>query len=153
MPKLDPDALKAAAHRDADELGAFERITLGDPGGLTQFGVAIETLMPGARSSNRHWHLREDEFLLMLDGAAVLVEETGESAIGPGDAVCWPAGAANGHMVVNRSDAPCRFLIVGTRATDDICTYPDLGQTLYNEGPNWRLVDDATGAIIRQGTR
>ena len=153
MPKLDLDALTAAAHRDADELGAYERVTLGDPGGLTQYGVAIETLMPGARSSNRHWHAQEDEFLWMLEGVAVVVEEAGEYQITSGDAVCWPAGAPNGHMVVNRSDAPCRFLIVGTRSQNDICTYPDLKRTLFNEGPNWRLVDDETGAIFKQGTR
>ncbi|QEW21588.1 hypothetical protein LA6_003800 [Marinibacterium anthonyi] len=151
--KLDLDRLGAEAHRDAGELGAYERVTLGDPGGLTQYGVAVETLMPGARSSNRHWHAQEDEFLWMLEGTAVVVEEPGEYEVGPGDAVCWPKGDPNGHMLINRSDAPCRFLIVGWRAENDTCTYPDLKRTLYNDGPRWRLVDDATGTIIKQGTR
>ncbi|MBB96985.1 MAG: hypothetical protein CML68_20605 [Rhodobacteraceae bacterium] len=151
--KLDLDALSAAAQRDADELGAYERVTLGDPGGLTQYGVAIETLMPGARSSNRHWHSDQDEFLWMIEGRAVVVEEAGEYDITPGEAVCWPAGAPNGHVVINRSDAPCRFLIIGTRTDRDICRYPDLKRTLYSDGPIWRLVDDVTGAVLEHGTR
>jgi mannose-6-phosphate isomerase-like protein (cupin superfamily) len=60
---------------------------LGDLAGLTQFGVNIVTLAPGAVASLRHWHLREDEFAIVLEGALVLVEEGGEVAMGPGDCV------------------------------------------------------------------
>ena len=123
---------------------------MSEAGGLTQFGAHVETLQPGSRSSERHWHEQEDEFLHVLSGEATVVENDGEHALRPGDSACWPAGTANAHQVVNRSGAPCTYLIVGTRVSHDVCRYPDLGRTLYTEGETWRLVD-AKGALIRSG--
>lgn len=131
-------------------MGSWAEVRYSDAGGLTQFGAHLVTLEPGSRSSDRHWHEAQDEFLYMLTGAATVVEETGEQVIGPGDAAAWPAGAANGHQVVNRSDAPCSFLIVGTRPTREVIHYPDLARTLHVDGPAWRVVD-RDGNVLRQG--
>lgn len=97
-----------------------------DTGGLTQFGAAIESLEPGAQSSQRHWHEAEDEFLYVLDGTVTVVEDAREQALAPGDVACWPAGLANAHCLINRTDRPVTYLIVGTRARDDACHYPDI---------------------------
>ena len=99
---------------------------LGHAGGLTQFGVNITTLAPGARSSLRHWHLHEDEFVMVLDGALTLVTDAGEHPMVPGDCAAFPAGAAVGHTMVNRSEAEARFLVVGSRAPAEVCTYTDV---------------------------
>jgi uncharacterized cupin superfamily protein len=99
---------------------------LGDAGGLTQFGVKLVRLEPGAASSQRHWHEAEDEFVYMLDGELVLVESNGETRMVPGDAAAFPAGVANGHHLVNRTDRDATFLVVGTRASRERCHYPDL---------------------------
>ena len=119
--------------------GPATRANLGDAGGLTQFGVALETLQPGDRSSDRHWHSDEDEFLLLLDGQGTLVDDDGTHALRPDDAVAWPAGVSNGHMIENRSDAPLRFLVIGTRATRDVCTYSDVDKLQIREGDRKRL--------------
>lgn len=132
------------------ELGAFETAHFSDAGGLTQFGAYLETLQPGSRSSERHWHEQEDEFLYLISGEAVVVENDGEQVLQPGDAACWPAGVDNAHCVVNRADEPCSYLIVGTRPSHDVCHYPDSGRTLHTEGATWRLVE-ANGTVIRQG--
>lgn len=99
---------------------------LGDAGGLAQFGVYLQTLRPGGQSSQRHWHETEDEFVLVLSGRLVVIENDGAHDLGPGDAVAWPAGVANGHCLVNRSGADATYLIVGTRADRDRCHYPDI---------------------------
>lgn len=99
---------------------------LGDAGGLTQFGVAVETLRPGRQSSQMHWHDREDEFLLVLAGELTVVENGAETRVGPGDACCWKAGAETAHMLKNHTEADVHYLIVGTRAENDICHYPGL---------------------------
>ncbi len=78
--------------------------------GLTEFGVSFVRLEPGAWSSQRHWHEGEDEFLVMLSGTAVLIEDEGEQPLAPGDCVAWPKGVRNGHHVVNRSDTDCTFV-------------------------------------------
>lgn len=105
-------------------LGPYAHQIIGNAGGLTQFGVHIETLPPGSRSSFRHWHETEDEMVLVLDGEVVLVEET-ETLLRAGDAACWPAGDPVGHCLENRSGRDARYLVVGTRAARDIIHYPD----------------------------
>jgi len=122
------------------QAGAFEALLYSDTGGLTQFGAFVETLEPGARSSDRHWHEEEDEFLYMLTGEATVIEDAGEAVIHPGDACCWPAGVANGHHVVNRSGAPCSYLVVGTRKQDDVVHYSTIDKILIRENGARRLI-------------
>lgn len=98
---------------------------LGDAGGLTQFGVNIVYLEPGARSSIRHWHEQQDEFAIVLSGTCTLVEEDGETPLHPGDCAAFPAGVANGHSLENRTTAPASFLVVGTRTETEVGHYPD----------------------------
>lgn len=93
--------------------------------GLTQFGVNLTTLQPGARSSLRHWHEREDEFIYMLEGELTLVTMEGEQTIRTSMAVGFPAGDRNGHCLVNKGSGVATYLEVGTRAQSDDVTYPD----------------------------
>ena len=88
---------------------------LGTGVGVTQFGVNHVTLAPGAVSSLRHWHEQEDEFVYVLAGDMVLIDETGEHPLTAGDYAGFPAGAANAHHLINRSTAPAEFLAVGAR--------------------------------------
>ncbi|HMO71872.1 MAG TPA: cupin domain-containing protein, partial [Paracoccaceae bacterium] len=81
-------------------------LRLGDAAGLTQFGVNLVTLEPGALSSLRHWHLHEDEFVMVTDGECTLIDDDGEHVMRPGDCAAFPAGDANGHHFVNRTGAP-----------------------------------------------
>ncbi len=134
----------------AERYGAFESLRYSQEGGLTQFGAYVETLQAGSRTTERHWHEEEDEFLYLLSGEATVIEDDGAHVLHPGDAACWPAGTANAHQVQNRSSAPCTYLIVGTRAPRDVVHYPDLGQVLYNEGDRWRLLR-ADGTLLKSG--
>jgi uncharacterized cupin superfamily protein len=109
---------------------------LGDAVGLTQFGVNVMRLAPGAWASQRHWHAREDEFVYVLAGELMLVEDTGETLLHAGDAAGWPAGVRDGHHLQNRSDREATFLVVGTRDDDDHGEYSDIdlvfGQGRYS---------------------
>ena len=102
------------------------RQRLGDAGGLSDFGVNLLTLMPGVWSSQRHWHSAEDEFVYVVSGEAVLVSDKGEEVLRAGDCAAFPKGEANGHQLVNRSDAACICLEIGTRSKNDVCLYPDI---------------------------
>lgn len=105
--------------------GTVQTARYGDAGALTQFGASVQTLMPGAKSSVRHWHENVDEFLYVLTGEVTVTENDGAHVLLPGDAACWPAGVPNGHTVSNRSAAPCTVLIVGTRVANDVGHYVD----------------------------
>lgn len=102
-----------------------ERKRLGDAAGLTQFGVNLTTLKPGAHSAIRHWHENEDEFVYVLEGELVLVEDGGETVLKVGDAAGFKAGVANGHHLANRSNRDAVILEVGTRADAERAHYPD----------------------------
>lgn len=99
---------------------------LGDAGGLTQFGVNLTTLDPGAVSALRHWHVNEDEFVYVLEGELTLITDKGEELLGAGMAAAFPAGEPNAHQLVNRSQRPATYLEVGTRASVDEIAYPDV---------------------------
>jgi uncharacterized cupin superfamily protein len=101
-------------------------LRLGEAGGLTQFGVNLVTLAPGALSSLRHWHEKEDEFVWVVSGELVLVQDAGETVMRPGDCAAFPAGAADGHHFLNRTGADASFLVVGTKARDEVAHYSDV---------------------------
>lgn len=103
-----------------------ETVLLSDAAGLTQFGAVITRLAPGAWSSQRHWHAREDEFVYVLEGEVVLVADEGETLLRPGDCAGFKAGVRNGHHLQNRSALPASFLAIGTRDDDDHGEYPDI---------------------------
>ncbi len=131
MPKIDLDALPERtgssypAPHDAAMAGRRQK-RLGDAAGLTQFGANLVTLAPGAMSSLRHWHEQQDEFLVVTEGTLVLVDDFGATPLGPGDCCAFPAGDANGHHIVNRSDAPGAFVVVGTRTQSETGWYSDV---------------------------
>ncbi|MFN3370331.1 MAG: cupin domain-containing protein [Sphingomonadaceae bacterium] len=118
MPRLDQDSIaetNATGYPppyDQAVAGRWYR-RLAPVGGLTDFGVSLVRLEPGAWSSQRHWHDGEDEFLVMLEGEAVLVEDDGETLLRAGDCAAFPKGTGNGHHLQNRSGRDCRFVVVG----------------------------------------
>ena len=99
---------------------------LGIAAGLTQFGVNLTTLPPGAWSSQRHWHEAEDEFVYIVSGEAVLIDDDGEHVLHVGDSAGFKAGVRNGHHLINRSAADAVFLTVGSRNNADFGEYPDI---------------------------
>src|SRR5262245_64055888 len=92
-----------------------EKAAIGNVAGLSQFGVNITRLKPGAGSSLRHWHEQEDEFVFVIEGEITLIEDGGEIVLRPGDAAGWKAGVADGHHLINRSSSDAVYLEVGTR--------------------------------------
>ncbi|WP_342362979.1 cupin domain-containing protein [Terrarubrum flagellatum] len=103
-----------------------ERTKLGDPAGLTQFGVNLLRLPPGAWSSQRHWQTESDEFVYVLSGEVTLVTDDGEEILRPGDAAGFKAGDPNGHCLQNRTQFDAFCIEVGTRIPGDGAIYPDI---------------------------
>ena len=159
MPKLDLSSLPVKAgsgypgHRAALMEGRSQ-IAVGDAGGLTQFGANIVTLAPGAMSSLRHWHEKQDEILVVLSGHPTLVDDNGETPMGPGDVAAFPAGEANGHHLINRTDHEARVFVVGTRTPTETAWYSDHDMKVTSDEAGFKFtrkdgspLDDST----RQG--
>jgi uncharacterized cupin superfamily protein len=131
MPKIDIDKLPIDVStgypppfRKAVEGRGRKR--LGRASGLTQFGVNICTLKPGAASSLRHWHEQEDELVYILEGEVILCEDGVETVLRPGDAAAWKAGVCNGHCLINRGRGDAVIMEIGTRAPAERAHYPDI---------------------------
>jgi len=110
----------------ASQMAGRSSLRLGDAGGLTQFGANLVILQPGAKSSLRHWHAQEDEFVMVTQGTCTLVQDEGETEMHPGDCAAFPAGVPDGHHFLNRTAVEARFLVVGTRAEHEVATYSDI---------------------------
>ncbi|MCW5804803.1 MAG: cupin domain-containing protein [Deltaproteobacteria bacterium] len=111
-----------------------EKRALGDALGLTKIGVNLTTLMPGKESSMRHHHTREDELIFVVEGEVVLVTDGGEQTLVAGTCCAFPAGVADGHHLINRGDAPARYLEISNRDPEDGASYPDVDLVL-TRGP------------------
>lgn len=109
----------------ASRMTGREKRPLGDLFGLTNFGINITRLAPGAISALRHAHTKQDEFLYVLEGNPVLVTNRGELVLAPGMCAGFKAGIGDGHQLVNRTDREVIYLEVGDRTPGDSVTYPD----------------------------
>jgi uncharacterized cupin superfamily protein len=148
MPKLDLDAIPQTNVTgypppfDGAVEGRWYR-RLAPAAGLTLMGASHVTLAPGAYSSQRHWHRGQDELVVMLAGTAVLIDDEGETPVGPCDVLAFPAGEANGHCLHNRSEEPCVFVAISAGSREgDSGEYSDID-----------MVFDAEGYARKDGTR
>jgi uncharacterized cupin superfamily protein len=131
VPKLDIESIRRRTGSSYPApfdhpCAARVRQALGDAGGLTDFGVNLLELEPGAWSSQRHWHSDEDEFVWILSGKVVLVDDNGETVLRAGDCATFPKNDGNGHHLVNRSGETAICLEAGGRSSEDVCTYSDI---------------------------
>jgi uncharacterized cupin superfamily protein len=130
-PALDPDTVPVKTGGNHPEpfratIAAREKRALGDALGLNNLGVNLVRLPPATPSTLRHWHSREDEFVYVLEGELVLTTDGGEQVLSAGMAAGFPAGVADGHVLINRSDRPAIYLEVGDRSEGDEVDYPDI---------------------------
>jgi uncharacterized cupin superfamily protein len=117
-----------------------EKAALGNVAGLTQFGVNLTRLKPGAASALRHWHEQEDEFIYLLEGELVLIEDNGEMPLKPGDCAGFKAGVSNGHQLVNKSQRDAVYLEIGTRAATERAHYSDVDLVLERDAGGMRFL-------------
>lgn len=118
-------------------LAGREKRPLGDLFGLTNFGVNLTTLAPGAASALRHAHSLQDEFVYILSGTPTLVTDEGRTLLTPGMCVGFKAGSGNAHQLVNESSDPVVVLEVGDRSDGDVVTYPDADLMGRQQGGQW----------------
>lgn len=144
MPKLELDSIPETnrtgypAPFDRDVAGRWHR-SLSEAGGLVDFGARHVRIVPGAWSSQRHWHEGEDELVIVISGEATLIENGGRTRLIAGDVAVFPKDVADGHHLVNESAHDCVFVAIGRNAGMD-CHYSDIDLR----------VDGATGRYVRK---
>lgn len=142
-------ALDAAPRRSASNypqpyaarMAGREKRALGDVFGLSNFGVNLTRLRPGSSSALRHAHAKQDEFIYVLSGSPVLIDDHGEVPLATGMCAGFKSGTGNGHHLVNRGDEDVLYLEIGDRTPGDSVTYPDDDlAAVLNEDGKWRFV-------------
>ena len=146
MPKIELDAIEPTNRTTypmpfAAEMGRRHFQRLGPASGLTDIGVSHVLLEPGGISSQRHWHAGTDEFVVILEGEAVLVEEESETVLRAGDCAAFPKDRPNGQHLVNRGESSCSFLAIDSRAREGDCHYPDVDLHWDNSGQRYTRKD------------
>ena len=116
--------------------GRYRR-RLGDAAGLKNFGVNLTRLEPGAESSMRHWHSKQDEFISVLEGEVTLVTDAGRQRLTPGMAAGFPAGKADGHQLINETSRPVLYLEIGDRTPGDGAAYSDVDLAAHAVDGKW----------------
>ena len=109
------------------------RQRLGNAAGLKDFGVNLTRLPAGEWSAQRHWHSHEDEFVFVLEGEVVLIEDSGETVLRAGDCAGFPKNTGNGHHMINRSGSTAVYLEIGARDIDDVTTCSDVDMMSTNK--------------------
>jgi len=113
---------------------ARARQRLGESAGLSDFGVNLLRLPPGSWSSQRHWHMAEDEFVFVVEGEVVLITDCGEETLRAGDSAGFKAGVKDGHHLQNRSTRDAVVLEVGSRKEEDEGEYSDIDMRFVRSG-------------------
>lgn len=111
--------------RFASRIAGREKRPLGELFGLSNFGVNLTRLVPGAGSALRHAHSKQDEFIYVLEGHPVLITDQGETTLAPGMCAGFKAGDNDGHQIINRTNQDVMYLEIGDRTPGDTVTYPD----------------------------
>lgn len=137
-----PLRTKASSYPEpfASRMGGRFKRPLGDIFGLSNFGVNLTTLAPGATSSLRHAHSKQDEFIYVLEGHPTLHTDEGRTLLSPGMCAGFKSGTGNGHRLINETAEAVTYLEVGDRTPGDEGSYPDDDLVALRVDDAWRYV-------------
>ena len=124
----------------ASRMAGRQKQRLGDLFGLSNFGVNLTRLGPGAVSALRHAHSKQDEFVYVLQGHPTLHTDEGRTRLSPGMCAGFKAGTGNAHHLINETDEEVIYLEVGDRTPGDEGRYPDDDLEASMVGGKWKFV-------------
>jgi uncharacterized cupin superfamily protein len=114
--------------RDALDGFHARRARLGHQLGTERVGLSLWSLPPGQAAYPYHFHLTEEEVLVLLEGDLALRTPDGWQRVRRGDVVRFPRGEQGAHQLVNDGAVEARFLAVSTHGEPDVVLYPDEGK-------------------------
>jgi uncharacterized cupin superfamily protein len=110
-------------HREHEGFRA-RRARLGRQAGSDKTGLSLWEVPPGERAYPYHWHLAEEEIVVVLEGRPTLRSPDGRRELAPGEVVCFRVGEEGGHQLANDTEQPVRFLSFSNQAPE-VVVYPD----------------------------
>jgi uncharacterized cupin superfamily protein len=107
---------------------ANRRARLGRQAGGERLGASLFEVGPGAAPFPLHYHLANEEMLIVVAGSPTLRTATGERPLEPGEVVAMPVGERGAHQLINRTGEAVRFLIVSEMNAPDVVIRPESGK-------------------------
>ena len=100
----------------------------------TKLAAGVNVVPPGKRACPYHLHHAQEEMFVVLEGSGTLRVAGEMLPIKAGDTIFIPPGREFPHQIINTSDAPLKYLAIGTTDDPEICEYPDSGKYLAEGG-------------------
>ena len=104
------------------------RVAIGPGLGASLLGGTLYELPPGEKTWPYHYEQGCEEWLVRVSGRPTLRGPGGEWELEPGDVPVFPEGPEGAHQVLNRSEEPCRVLLLSSKSPLAIVHYPDSGK-------------------------
>jgi uncharacterized cupin superfamily protein len=125
-----------------DRPGYRHRTTaIGERLGATLLGGSLYELPAGEKTWPYHYEIGCEEWLIAVSGRPTLRGPVGERELAPGDVAVFPEGPTGGHQVINRSEEPCRVLILSSKSPLAIVHYPDSGKVgLWSQSEGYQAM-------------
>ena len=122
------------------------RARLSRQAGSQRLGLSLWEVAPGEAAYPYHFHLGEEELVVVLEGRPSLRGPGGWRELEPGEVVSFLVGQGGAHQVVNRTEEVVRFLAFSPWGTPDVVLYPDSGKIGAFERQ-----DGGVRALFREG--
>jgi uncharacterized cupin superfamily protein len=103
------------------------RARLSRQAGSDRLGLSLWELPAGEAAYPYHYHLAEEELLVVLEGKPSLRSPDGWRELSEGEVVPFLRGEQGAHQLVNRTEGVVRFLAFSTNGEPDIVIRPDSG--------------------------
>jgi uncharacterized cupin superfamily protein len=113
----------------------WRRARIGWQAGAERLGASLFELPPGEATFPLHYHLANEELLIVLAGRPVLRSTGGERELSPGDVVAFPVGERGAHQILNRGTEAIRVLLVSEMIAPEVVVYPDSRKVAAREQP------------------
>lgn len=125
-----------------DRPGYRHRVTaMGRQLGATLLGGSLYEVPPGEKTWPYHYEIGCEEWLVAVSGRPTLRGPDGERELEPGDVAVFPEGPDGAHQVINRSDEPCRVLLLSSKSPLAVVHYPDSDKVgLWSEGEGYQAL-------------
>jgi uncharacterized cupin superfamily protein len=135
-----------------------QRARLGWQLATHHLGASIWEIEPGEAAYPYHYHLAEEELLIVLLGRPSVRSNGDWRELEPGEVLSFARGADGGHQLANWGDVTARFLAISTNGTPDLVVYPDSGKLGACERPPqgdglWKIFRIADASDYYDGER
>ena len=107
---------------------SWRRAGLGRQAGGQRLGASLFELAPGQAAFPLHYHLANEELMIVVAGSPTLRTPQGARQLVPGEIVSFPRGEQGAHQVVNRGDEPARILMISEMVAPEIVVRPESGK-------------------------